>query len=142
MRTGTARHAIGIVTGALAAVAVGVIATLLAERLWPAYAAARPTKSYTLAMLVTRLAAGALAAAVGAFVTTRLARDDGRAAWWLGGLFLAVSLPDHLFLVWQDYPAWYHVVYLTYLVPVAGVAGTITARRASGGGAAAGRQSS
>ena len=90
-----------------------------------------PTKAYTFPMLVTRLTVGALIAVIAAMVATRVARDRGQAAWWLGGLFLAVSLPDHLVFVWNDYPPWYHAIYLSYLVPIAGATATIMGRRTS-----------
>lgn len=53
-----------------------------------------------------------------------------RASWLTGAFFVAVSIPDHLYpgFVWNDYPVWYHAVYLSYLVPVAGLAGTVTRR--------------
>jgi hypothetical protein len=104
-------------------------AVLLARRVWPEYAAAEPTKAYSLVMLISRLSAGALCTACAAVVTTMVARDRGQAAWWLGVLFLAVSLPSHLFQVWADYPAWYHVVYLSYLVPIAGLIGRVARDR-------------
>lgn len=96
---------------------------MAARAFWPEYAAAEPHKHYTLTMLLARLAVAALCAAVAACGTTAVAGDNGRAAWWLGGLFVVVSLPNHLYpgYVWNDYPAWYHLVYLSYLVPVAGL---------------------
>ena len=74
-------------------------------------------------MLFVRLAVGALSAAA-ACGTTGVAGDKGRAAWWLGALFLVVSLPDHLYpgSAWNDYPVWYHLVYLFSLVRVTGLA--------------------
>jgi hypothetical protein len=64
----------------------------------------------------------------GACVTTVVARDQGRAAWWLGTVILLISLPNHLYFVWRDYPWWYHAVYLAYLVPVAGLSGRVLRR--------------
>lgn len=103
--------------------AIAGIATLLARRLWPGYAVAEPDKAYDIAMLAGRLAVGALSVTGGAGAATAVARDDGQAALWLGVLALAVSLPIHLVSVWADYPAWYHMLYLGYLVPIAGLVG-------------------
>ena len=126
----TRRLSVGVMVGGLTAVGLALTAVLLARRVWPAYAAAEPTKAYSLVMLVSRLTAGSLCTAGAAAVTTVVARDRGQAAWWLGGLFLAISLPHHVFQVWADYPVWYHVVYLSYLVPIAGLTGRIVQRRA------------
>jgi hypothetical protein len=124
--TTSMRRAAALFAGSVAAVGIGVAAVLLARQLWPAYAAAEPTKAYSLAMLITRLLAGALCTACGSFVATRLANDDVVIGWWLGG-------PDHLWLVWADYPAWYHLVYLSYLMPVAGLVGRAVSRARRGG---------
>lgn len=124
----TGRLGAGIAIGCIVAVATGIGAVLLARGLWPAYAAAEIGKTYTNAMLLTRLAAAAVCIVVGASATTRVARDSGRAAGWLGSVFLAVSLPIHLFRVWADYPLWYHLAYLIPLLPATAMAGRLAAR--------------
>ncbi len=132
MTTGVQRAA-ALVAGSVTAVGVGIVAVLLARQLWPAYAAAEPTKQYSLAMLITRLLAGAVCTAGASFVATRIANDSAVIGWRVGGLFLAVSLPNHVWFVWADYPAWYHLVYLSYLMPVAGFIGSAVSRIRCGG---------
>ena len=117
------RFTASLLVGCIVAVAIARIGVVLARGLWPAYAAAEPHKDYSLAMLCARLAVGALSTVGAAWAATIVARDKGRAAWWLGGVFLALALPNHLFFVWKDYPAWYHFVFLAYLVPIAGLTG-------------------
>lgn len=117
------RRTVAVIAGCLGAIGIALIAALLARELWPAYAAAEPAKAYTQAMLVARLVVAALCTAGGACLTTAVARDNGLAAWWLGGILLAISVPMHLFRVWADYPIWYHAVYLASLLPVAGLTG-------------------
>jgi hypothetical protein len=114
-----------LVLGCVAAVAIARVAFPLLGTLWPAYAEAAPAKSFTLAMLFARLAIAAGLTVAAAAVATFVARDGGRAAWILGGLFVLLSLPSHLHYVWNDYPAWYHAVYLLSLVPLAGYSGRI-----------------
>ena len=120
-------------TRLLAAIAAGTVVALALALLgfgalrfsWPAYAAAEPNKAYSLAMLLSRLTLGVLCTGVAGAVAARVAPDDRRAPWLLGALVLAVSIPGHLYpgYLWNDYPAWYHLVYLAYLVPIAGLAG-------------------
>lgn len=117
----TLRLIAGLVVGCVSAVAIANAGFSVLRALWPAYAAAEPEKAYTLAMLFSRLTIGALCTAGAACVTTIIAGDNGRAAWWLGGIFVVISLPSHLYYVWKDYPVWYHFVYLSYLVPIAGL---------------------
>lgn len=116
----TYRLIAGLVVGCVSAVAIAKVGFSVLRALWPAYALAEPVKAYTLAMLFSRLSIGAACTAGAARVTTAVAGDNARAAWWLGGLFVVISLPSHLYYVWQDYPAWYHFIYLSYLVPIAG----------------------
>ena len=54
--------------------------------------------------------------------------------WVAGGLILALSIPPHLYpgSVWDDYPAWYHIVYLLSILPIALGAGRLTLRVFSG----------
>ena len=116
------RFIASLLAGCVTAIAIAYTATLVARSLWPEYAAAEPHKDYTLAMLFSRLAVGVLCTASAACVTTIVARDNGRAAWWFGGIAVALSLPSHLYFGWNDYPAWYHFLFLSYLVPTAGLA--------------------
>lgn len=129
------RRGVALAAGVATALTIALAATLVARGMWPAYAAAEPHKSYTLIMLVARLSVGALGTAAAALVATIIARDGGAAAWWLGGLFLALSLPLHL-RGWADYPAWYHLIYLSCLVPIAGITGRIMAKHPAGSGTA------
>jgi hypothetical protein len=91
---------------------------------WPDYALAAPDKAYTLTMLFVRLFIFSTMIAATSAVATFVARD-GRFAWIAGGLILAVSIPPHLYpaYVWDDYPAWYHIVYLISILPIGVVAG-------------------
>jgi|APMI01.1.fsa_nt_gi hypothetical protein len=123
------RRILAIIVGSGVGVALAITTTMVVRHLWPAYVLAEPTKAYSLAMLCARLAVGAVCLVAAAWVATRVARDTGTAAWWLGGVVLAVSLWDHLVRVWADYPAWYHLVYLSYLLPLAVLSGRVASRR-------------
>lgn len=122
---GTARLIAALVIGCATAIAIASAGFAILRALWPAYAAAEPDKAYTLGMLFSRLSIGALCAAGAACVATIIAGDSGRAALWLGGLFVVLSLPSHLYYVWDDYPVWYHFLYLGYLVPIAALTARI-----------------
>ena len=115
------RLIVGLLIGFATGIALGQVGLYLLRELWPAYLAADIVKSFTTAMLLARLTIGALSAAAAGCITTVLA-DSGKAAWWLGGMYLLLSLPIHLFYVWNDFPVWYHIIYLAYLVPFTGLA--------------------
>jgi hypothetical protein len=101
----------------------------LLRAIWPDYALADPEKAYTLTMLFVRLFIFSTMIAATSAVATFVARDR-RFAWLAGGLILAVSIPPHLYpaYVWDDYPAWYHIVYLISILPIAIVAGRFAQR--------------
>ena len=91
---------------------------------WPDYVLADPENAFTLAMLLARLSIFAALTAGGACVAAIVA-GDGRVAWLIGGLLLLLSLPPHLYYLWDDYPAWYHFVYLLSIVPIAAYSGRV-----------------
>jgi hypothetical protein len=101
----------------------------LLREIWPGYALADPEKAYTLAMLLVRLLIFSSMIAATSGVATLVA-GDGRVSWVAGGLILALSLPSHLYpgYVWDDYPAWYHIVYLLSIIPIAVFAGRVVRR--------------
>jgi hypothetical protein len=115
----------GLVGGCASALAIAIVGFWALRTAWPEYAAAEPAKAYTLGMLFARLGIAAALTIGAACVATLVAGDNGRAAWCLGGLFVLVSLPSHLYYIWDDYPAWYHFVYLLSLIPIAGYSGRL-----------------
>jgi len=90
------------------------------REVWPSYALADPERAYTLSMLLVRLTifVGVISAtsAVAALVA-----KDSRVALLAGAVIFAVSIPPHLYpgYLWEDYPAWYHIVYLISILPSA-----------------------
>ncbi len=108
----------GLLAGALVWKAIVAIFTLAGNLVWPAYAAVEIQRVFTPEMLASRLLVGALAnLAFGAV-----------AAWIAGGkqkafrvallAWMIFSIVDH-YLVWDQFPAWYHLLYLASIVPIA-----------------------
>jgi len=77
-----------------------------------------PEKAFTLTMLFARLIIFTALIAGTAGVATLVA-GDRRVAWLVGGIILVLSLPQHLYYVWDDYATWYHFVYLVTILPIA-----------------------
>ena len=73
--------------------------------------------AFTLVMKVARLALAALAC-LGAGALVRVVAPASRAAPWVVGLvLLALFVPVHVQL-WNVFPVWYHLTFLTSLVPL------------------------
>ncbi|MFM5930399.1 MAG: hypothetical protein ACKOPQ_05780 [Novosphingobium sp.] len=110
---------IGVIAGIAAGLSAAALCFAAMRAFWPGYEAAIPQKSYDFVMLIARLLIGLISVVAAAATATRAARDNGQAGMWVGWLVLAASLPNHLYLIWNDYPAWYHFAYLGYIVPAA-----------------------
>jgi hypothetical protein len=103
-------------------VAVGSLGLLALRTLWHDYALAEPLKLYTPAMLAARLVVATIANVVAGGYAARPAGPSG--GWATGLLLLLLSVPVHVG-VWGEYPVWYHIVYLTLLVPITAAAGSL-----------------
>jgi hypothetical protein len=109
-------RAAGAVAGGL--IAWAVVATLvnLALRFgWADYAAVEKAMSFTLEMLLVRLALGAVASLSAGFVAARIAKHNGGAVKVTAALLLLMFIPVHHAL-WDRFPAWYHLTFLFSLV--------------------------
>ena len=115
------KQILGVIVGLMAWFVAVAVAGVLLRSLWPEYVAASGDLSFTLPMKLTRLSIGALttlaAGAVSAFI--------GRSNWTAvatGALLLLIFIPDHIRL-WNTFPVWYHLTFLSSLVPLAVVGG-------------------
>lgn len=91
---------------------------------WPEYAAAEPSRDYTLAMMVMRLSLSALTSLVGGWLAGFTVRENRFAPLAGGLLLLAVSTPWHI-NIWDEYPVWYHVTFLASLPVLAWIGGRL-----------------
>jgi hypothetical protein len=71
--------------------------------------------SFSLGVLVARLALGAVSSLCAGFAVAWLSRRKAIAAWSLVVLLLATFIPIH-HMVWHRFPVWYHVVFIASLV--------------------------
>jgi len=100
------------------------------------YAAAEPTMSFTLGMLLARLAIAALTSIIAGGVAGWIAPASARVPVLLGAILLLAFLPIHAKL-WSLFPFWYHLVFLCSLIPLV-VLGSRLTRIGTIDGAAAG----
>lgn len=97
-----------------------VVATIihrLACAAWPAYAAATPLLSFTLPMMVFRLALSTVCTLIAGAAVQRLTPSP-----WLpsavGCALIILFAPEH-YRIWSRLPVWYHLTFLASLVPLA-----------------------
>jgi hypothetical protein len=111
------KQILGVVVGLTVWFVAAVVAGVLLRSVWPEYVAASGDMSFTLPMKLTRLSIGALTTLAAGAVTALLARSS-RTAVVTGALLLVMFIPQHISL-WDKFPIWYHLTFLTSLVPLA-----------------------
>ncbi len=97
-----------------------ILATIIhriACAMWPAYAAATPSLTFTLPMMIFRLGLSTVCTlAVGAVL-----RRIGAANWMpvaFGCALILLFAPEH-YRIWSRLPVWYHLTFLLSLIPLA-----------------------
>jgi hypothetical protein len=96
----------------------------------PGYAAAEPAMTFTLSMKWFRLVLAAMASVCTGYVLARLAPNGRRLPLILGGLLLAVFLPVH-YNLWNQFPIWYHGLFLLPIIPLVALGAQLVTRSAS-----------
>ena len=117
------KHILGVVGGLMVWFAGALLAGVLLRSVWPEYVAASGDMSFTLPMKLTRLSIGALTTFAAGAVTVLVSRS-GWTAVGTGALLLLIFIPEHISL-WDKFPIWYHLTFLTSLVPLAVVGGRV-----------------
>jgi len=80
------------------------------------YAVAEPAMAFSLAMKWGRLTLAIIASLVTGLVVASLAPANKRLPLILGTALLGVFIPVHYGL-WDKFPLWYHLVFLSSLIP-------------------------
>jgi len=85
---------------------------------WHDYAAVEKSMAFTIPMMVVRLAMSAACSLAAGFAAARL---DKRAPLIAGTILLLLFIPVH-YNMWDKFPIWYHLTFLTSL-PLASLVG-------------------
>jgi hypothetical protein len=117
-----ARGTLGVAVGLAVWVSVVTVAGLVMRNTWLAYASVADAMTFTLPMMLARLAIGAVATLAMGFATSVVSRQSLVATLAAGALLLLVFIPEHISL-WNRFPVWYHLTFLLSLVPLAYIGG-------------------
>jgi hypothetical protein len=116
---------LGSIAGLAVWLLIATLAGVILRAMWPAYASVADEMTFTLPMMLTRLAVGALATIVMGIVTATIPPRSSLLARLLPGvLLLLVFIPQHVML-WEKFPIWYHLAFLSSLVPLTYLGGRI-----------------
>lgn len=108
---------LAFVVGALSWIVCATVINWLLRAALAGYAAAEPAMHFTLTMMIARLLLGAAATLAGGFAMGWMVPGRRLAPLALGGLLLLVFIPGHAML-WDKFPLWYHLVFLSLLLPL------------------------
>ena len=111
-----AKNIFGVVAGLAVWMIVATVADRTMRALWPAYASVVSAMTFTLPMMIGRLAIGALATIAMGIVTAVIARSV-IARLMPGMLMMVVFVPGHV-MIWEKFPVWYHLAFLLSLIPL------------------------
>jgi len=111
------RIAGGIVGGVIAWFVFATIGNLAIRLSWPEYVAVEKSMDFSLAMLLTRLALGAVCSLAAGATAAWIGRGHGAVVKGAGILLTLLFIPVH-YNVWDKFPLWYHVVFLISLFPL------------------------
>jgi hypothetical protein len=111
------RNIAAVAGGLIAWFVVATIGNLGIRLSWPDYVAVEKAMAFTLPMLLSRLAVGALASLCAGALTAWIARANGSAVKGLGILLTVLFIPIH-YNLWDKFPLWYHGAFLVSLFPL------------------------
>jgi hypothetical protein len=117
-----------IVAGLVAWIAIVSVIDRCMRLAWPEYAATLPTLAFTLPMMFARLTEGAITSVAAGFINRLIARTPLWPAVLQGVIILLVFLPEH-YKLWHNFPVWYHLTFLGYLVPLTVLGATLVPNR-------------
>jgi hypothetical protein len=124
------RTVLSVVAGIVAWVALVIAIDFVMSKFWPEYEAAKPLYAFTLPMMIARLTESTIALVAAAIVTARIAPLSRYAPWALGIVMFAVFAPYH-YTIWAKFPVWYHAYFLTSLVAIPAIVGSVGGRKPS-----------
>jgi hypothetical protein len=109
------RTMIAVLGGAIAWIVIATAGNLVLRQVLPGYAAVEQSMSFDFAMMVSRLALGALACLGAGFVAAWLGRGRRSGVWILVAILLAFFIPQH-YALRDKFPLWYHAAFLLSLL--------------------------
>ncbi|HTS22487.1 MAG TPA: hypothetical protein VMN79_11845 [Casimicrobiaceae bacterium] len=112
------RTAVAILAGFVVWFAVATVGNFVIRWLVAGYSDVEKAMQFTSGMLVARLILGAVASVAAGAACASIGRSTPLAIYLFAVLLLALFVPVHVGL-WATFPAWYHIVFLGSLIPLA-----------------------
>jgi hypothetical protein len=121
----------GSLAGVLAWVVLVTPINLALRHGWADYAAVEKAMTFTLPMMIARLAMSSVSSLASGAVAARMLHGE-RAALFSGVILLLLFLPVH-YSIWDKFPLWYHLTFLVSLPLLSWLGGKLGARGSRAG---------
>jgi hypothetical protein len=110
------RIVLGVLLGFVVWFGVATVGNLLIRESLAGYAEAEPAMTFTLPMLLARLALGGVSSVIAGFVCAAALRFPA-AVKFFAALLVLFFIPVH-YSLWAKFPFWYHAVFLVSIAPL------------------------
>lgn len=124
------RTILSAVAGVVVWIAVVSVMDIVMRQFWPDYAAVFKAMTFTLPMMIARLTESTVALVVAAAATARLSKGAMGASWLLAAILFLPFAWFH-YTIWDKFPVWYHAFFLSSLVIVPVIVGSLARPKAA-----------
>ena len=122
------RILVAAIVGAVVWWAVVIVLDFALRFAWHDYAAVERAMTFTVPMMIARLAESGIASILCGMVAAVIGRERQRPALAAGIILLVLFVPIH-YSLWNKFPIWYHLTFLTSLLLLSIVGGYLTRPR-------------
>lgn len=122
------RTVLSVVAGVVAWLLLVTLMDRTMRHFWPDYAANFAAMTFTLQMMLARLAESTVALIVASMIAVGVAPASRAAPWAFGVLMFAFFAPYH-YTLWTKFPVWYHAYFLLSLIAVPVLVASVMRRR-------------
>jgi hypothetical protein len=123
-----------IVLGVLAGVIVWLVVVTVIDRtmrhFWPDYATVFTAMTFTLPMMIARLAESTVALIIASVITARVSPASRTASWAFAIVMFVPFAWYHTTMIWAKFPIWYHAYFLLSLLAVPVLMASMTRSKA------------
>jgi len=109
------RTVLGVIAGVVAWIVLVTVMDRTMRHFWPDYATNYTAMTFTLQMMLARLAESTVALLIASMIAVGVAPASRSVGWAFGVLMLAFFIPVH-YTLWPKFPIWYHGYFLASLV--------------------------
>ena len=122
------RTVLGVIAGVVAWLVVVTVIDRTMRYFWPDYAAVFAAMTFTLPMMIARLAESTVALLIASLVTVRVV-PASRVAPWAFAILMFVPFAYFHSTIWDKFPIWYHAFFLGSLIVAPVLVGNLRSRK-------------